>query len=53
MLVVDCSFLSQKITGTQKFASEICKELKKQDDSVVFLSHPNILQKELASKFVA
>ncbi len=50
MLVVDCSFLSQKITGTQKFASEICKALKKQDDSIVFVSHPNILQKELAEK---
>ncbi len=50
MLVVNCRFLSQKITGTQKFASEICKELKKQDENIVFLSNPNILQKDIADE---
>jgi len=49
MLIINCRFLSQKITGTQKFAIEICKEIKKQNKNVLFLSNPNILQKEIAS----
>jgi glycosyltransferase involved in cell wall biosynthesis len=50
MLIVNCRFLSQKITGTQKFASEICKELIKQEKDIVFLSNPNILQKDIAKE---
>lgn len=48
MLVVNCRFLSQKITGTQKFAVEICKEIKRNRDNVLFLSNPNIMQKKIA-----
>jgi len=48
MLVVNCRFLSQKITGTQKFAIEICREIKKQNHMVTFVSNPNIMHQEIA-----
>ena len=50
MLVVNCRFLSQKITGTQKFAIEICKELNAEYKDIMFIAPPNIIQKEIANK---
>jgi glycosyltransferase involved in cell wall biosynthesis len=48
MLVVNCRFLSQKVTGTQKFAIEICKELYKEYKDTIFIAPPSIVQKDIA-----
>jgi len=48
ILVVNARFLTQKLTGVQRFAAEICKELKLIYPSVIFVSPSNIIQPELA-----
>ncbi len=51
MLFVNARFLSQKITGVQRFAIEISLRLKeKLKDQVVFVAPHNILQKEIAKQ---
>lgn len=48
MLIINSRFLTQNITGVQRFAIEISKQLKKQlGDKVQFVSPPNILHSEL------
>ncbi len=39
---VNARFLTQKLSGVQRFAIEISKELKKNDDKIVFLSPVDI-----------
>lgn len=49
--MINARFLTQKITGVQRFAIEISKELKAQfPDKVRFVTPPNILHQELADK---
>lgn len=48
-LVVNCRFLTQKVTGVQRFAIQICKELKKIDSSIEFIAPQNIIDVELAN----
>lgn len=49
MLAVNARFLTQQITGVQRFAYEISLRLKDRlGDEIVFLSPRNILQKEMA-----
>lgn len=49
MIVVNARFLTQKITGVQRFAIEISLELKKiLKENVLFISPCNIEQKEYA-----
>ena len=49
MLVINARFLTQKITGVQRFAIELSRELKKNyADNVIFVSPANILQKDIA-----
>lgn len=50
MIIVNARFLTQKITGVQRFAVEISKRLHKLSDQVFFVSPYNILDKELASE---
>ncbi|RKY24241.1 MAG: glycosyltransferase family 1 protein [Planctomycetota bacterium] len=47
-LAVNCRFLSQTLTGAQRAAVELCKQIKRLEPSTVFLSPGNILHKELA-----
>lgn len=47
-IFVNGRFITQKITGVQRVAVEICKQLKKQNSSVKFLSPRNILHRDLA-----
>ena len=47
-LAVNCRFLSQTLTGAQRAAVELCKQIKRLEPSAVFLSPKNILHKELA-----
>lgn len=48
-LVVNARFLTQKITGVQRFAIEISKSLKLQLPNVRFVSPAEIIHKEVAS----
>ena len=49
MIVVNARFLTQKLTGVQRFAIEISLELKKiLKENVQFVSPCNIEQKEYA-----
>ena len=49
MLIINSRFLTQNITGVQRFAIEISKQLKKQlDDKVQFVSPENIIHRKLA-----
>lgn len=51
MLVVNARFLTQNITGVQRFAIELSKHLKIMlGDDVLFVCPQNIEQKELAQK---
>lgn len=47
-IVVNARFLTQKMTGVQRFAYEICRELKKSNLDVVFYCPANI---ELKNEF--
>lgn len=49
-MIVNARFLCQKITGVQRFAIELSKEIKKLDPSVVFVSPRNIIHKGLAEE---
>lgn len=53
MLYVNARFLTQNITGVQRFAVNIALELKKANRNIVFLTPKNIIQKELAEKLDA
>ena len=51
MIIVNSRFLTQSITGVQRYAIEISLELKKiLNGSILFVAPPNIIHKELASK---
>lgn len=49
-MIINARFLCQKITGVQRFAIELSKEIKKLDPSVVFVSPRNIVHKKLAEE---
>jgi glycosyltransferase involved in cell wall biosynthesis len=50
IIVVNSRFLTQPISGVQRFAIEISKELKKSNLKIVFLAPKNILHHELAEE---
>lgn len=52
-LYVNARFLTQPITGVQRYGIEISQELKNMDSSIVFLSPQNILHEDLANKLGA
>lgn len=49
-VVVNARFLTQPITGTQRFAIELCRGLKQVRPDVVLLAPDNILQKDIAEE---
>lgn len=54
LIVINARFLTQNVTGVQRFAIEICKILKvKFSNDIVFLTPKNINQKELAEELGA
>lgn len=53
MIVVNARFLTQKVTGVQRFAIEISKILCKLNDKIVFVAPPGILDQDLAKKLGA
>lgn len=53
MIAVNARFLTQPITGVQRFAIETSLELKKMDPSIQFVAPTNILHQSLADKLAA
>lgn len=51
MIVVNARFLTQKLTGVQRFAFELSKRLEKHyEDNILFLSPYNVLETEKAKE---
>ena len=48
--IVNCRFLTQKLTGAQRFAINICLYLKEISDDFIFVSPKNIIHKEIGKK---
>ncbi len=48
MIVVNARFLTQKITGVQRFAIEISKTLRTLNKEIIFITHSGILDQQLA-----
>jgi glycosyltransferase involved in cell wall biosynthesis len=54
MIIVNARFLTQKVTGVQRFSIEISKILKKKyGTKIQFVSSPGIIHKELAKRLDA
>ncbi|PRX56937.1 glycosyltransferase family 4 protein [Flagellimonas meridianipacifica] len=54
MIIVNARFLTQPVTGVQRFAIEISKIIKKRlGDKVHFITHPGILHHKLAEELKA
>jgi len=53
MIVVNARFLTQKVTGVQRFAVEISKILHNLNDQIVFVTPPGILDLDLAKELGA
>lgn len=54
IIVVNARFLTQRITGVQRFGIELSIRLKKQyGDEIIFVTHPGIIHKELAKELNA
>src|ERR1022692_771063 len=49
MIIVNARFLTQKVTGVQRFAIEISKILHKLNDQIVFVTPFNIVDQNLAN----
>ena len=50
MIYVNTRFLTQNITGSQRFAIEISKQLKKLEPSIEFLAPRNMIHKDIAKE---
>ncbi|WP_415423483.1 glycosyltransferase family 4 protein [Serratia marcescens] len=50
MLFVNSRFLTQELTGVQRFAEQISLSLRVTRDDVIFLSPPGVLRKDVAAK---
>lgn len=47
-IIVNCRFLTQQISGVQRFAIELSKELKKLNPDIIFVAPKNIIHFDLA-----
>lgn len=50
MIIINSRFLTQETTGVQRFAIEICKELKKSDLNIEFVAPKNIKHPKIADQ---
>jgi glycosyltransferase involved in cell wall biosynthesis len=50
MIIINSRFLTQKITGVQRFAIEICRELKKSNLDIEFVAPKNIINFDVAEE---
>lgn len=53
MIYVNARFLTQKITGVQRYSIELSRELKKQCDEVTFIAPRNIIHHDIANELGA
>jgi len=53
MVIVNARFLTQKVTGVQRFAIEISKVLRKLDSEIVFVTPFNVIDNALAEELGA
>ncbi|MDF2433174.1 MAG: hypothetical protein JWP44_2805 [Mucilaginibacter sp.] len=53
MIIVNARFLTQRVTGVQRFAIEISKVLRVLNDKIVFVAPRNILDMDLAKQLDA
>jgi len=49
-IIINARFLSQKITGSQRFAIEISRRLKKIRSDIIFVAPKNIIYEDLAKE---
>lgn len=52
MIYINARFLTQNITGVQRFAAEICIKLSELREDVVFLSPRDIKQTDIAKNWM-
>src|ERR1700749_3961984 len=50
MIVVNARFLTQPVTGVQRFAIEISRILKKLNPDIIFVAPANILRHDVAGE---
>jgi len=50
-VIINCRFLTQSVTGVQRFAIELCKQFKLLSSDFVFVSPKNVIHHELAKEF--
>lgn len=50
MIIVNARFLTQKITGVQRFGIEISKELQKLYPNIIFISPKNVIHTQIAKE---
>lgn len=50
MVFINSRFLTQKITGSQRFVIEISKQLKKLNKDIKFVAPKNIIHQDLATE---
>ncbi|MCL2519493.1 MAG: glycosyltransferase family 4 protein [Spirochaetaceae bacterium] len=53
MIVVNARFLTQNVSSMQRFAFEVARRLKKLNSNYIFVSPPNIMQKDWAAELEA
>lgn len=54
MIIVNSRFLSQKLTGVQRYAIELCKSLKTiYGENILFVCPPSILHEHVANELGA
>ena len=49
-MIVNCRFLTQPVTGVQRYAIALSRELKKRNPSIEFVSPPGVLEPRLAKE---
>ena len=49
MIYVNARFITQPLTGVQRYAFEVCIQMKKMDPTITFISSKNVIQKEWAT----
>lgn len=53
MIVINSRFLTQPVTGVQRFAIELAKELRRANSEIVFLTPKNIIHNDVANELGA
>lgn len=52
-MFINCRFLTQEITGVQRYAIELSRRLKKIDSAIRFVAPPNVIHQDIAHELEA